>query len=361
MPEQDGDKTQDPTPHRRQEAREQGEIARSQDLAAGVVLVGGLALLYSWWNVLVEFLGGFTARQLGGDAWVIRTEPSTAVAQLRGVLSDLARPMVPFFGLLFIIAIAANVMQFGLLFLPEKLMPDLNRLNILTAFGRLFSMQNLVRTGFGLIKITIVGTIAYHDLADKVDDVIGLAALSVPHLAVFILTTLFWTTLKIASALLVIALIDFGFQWWKHEQDLKMTTQEVREEMKNLQGDPQMAARRRAVQRELVKNRLKQTVPKADVVVTNPTELAVALQYDPEAMAAPLVLAKGAGVLAARIRQIALENGIPIIEKKPLAQALYKDVDVGHPIPGALYSAVAEIMAYVYQLKGKTMPTRGAT
>lgn len=360
MPEQDGDKTQDPTPHRRQEAREQGEIARSQDLAAAVVLVGGLALLYSWWNVLVDFLGGFAARQLGGDSWAIRIDPSTAVAQLRGVLADLARPMVPFLGLVVIIAVASNLMQFGLLFLPEKLMPDLNRLNVLTAFARLFSMQNLVRTGFGMVKVILVSTIAYHDLADRVDEIIALSALSVPHLAVFIVTTLFWTTLKIASALLAIALLDFGFQWWKHEQDLKMTTQEIREEMKNLQGDPQIISRRRAVQRELVKSRLKQTVPKADVVVTNPTELAVALQYDPAAMAAPVVLAKGAGVLAARIRQIALEHGIPIIEKKPLAQSLYKDVDVGRPIPGTLYSAVAEIMAYVYQLKGKTMPERGA-
>src|SRR5438067_1905754 len=116
MPEQDGDKTQDPTPHRRQEAREQGEIARSQDLAAAVVLVAGLALLFAWWNVLIEFLGGFTMRQLGGDAW-LRTDPTTVVAQCRGLLAEAARPMVPFLGLLFISAVAANVMQFGLLFI----------------------------------------------------------------------------------------------------------------------------------------------------------------------------------------------------------------------------------------------------
>jgi flagellar biosynthetic protein FlhB len=358
MPDQDGDKTQDATPHRRQEAREQGEVARSQDLAAAVVLVTALAILYGMCNVLIEFLGGFTTRQLG-TPW-LRTDASTAVAQLRGVLTDLARPMIPYLGLVFLTAVAANVLQFGLLFLPEKLMPDLNRLNPLPAFARLFSMQNLVRTGFGVLKLIIVATIAWHDLSGRVDEIVASAGYGIAELGVFLLSTLFWTTLKIASALLVLALLDFGFQWWKHEQDLKMTTQEIREEMKNLQGDPQVISRRRAVQRELVKNRLKQTVPKADVVVTNPTELAVALQYDPESMAAPVVLAKGAGVLAARIRQLALENGIPIIEKKPLAQALYKDVDVGRPIPGALYSAVAEIMAYVYQLKGKVMPERSA-
>src|SRR5688500_4525777 len=148
MPEQNGDKSQDPTPHRRQEAREQGEIARSQDLAAAVVLVAGLGLLFAWWNVLVEFLGGMTARQLGGEAWV-RTDAATITAQLRGLLTDAARPMVPFFGLLVTIAVAANLMQFGLLFLPDKLVPDLNRINPLPAFARLFSLQNWVRLAFG--------------------------------------------------------------------------------------------------------------------------------------------------------------------------------------------------------------------
>lgn len=357
MPEQNGDKTQDATPHRRQEAREQGEIARSHDLAAGVVLVAGLGLLFVWWNVLVDFLGGFTARQLGGEAW-LQTDAATTVARLRGVLGEAARPMVPILGLLFVVAVAANVLQFGLLFLPEKLIPDLNRINPLPAFARLFSLSNFVRLGFGLLKVVLVSAIAWHDLSGRVEEIIASSGHDVPQLAVFLLTTLFWTTLKIACALLVLALLDFGYQWWKHEQDLKMTTQEVREEMKNLQGDPQIIARRRAVQRQLVTQRLKAAVPKADVVVTNPTELAVALQYDPETMQAPVVLAKGAGTLAARIRQLALEHGIPIIEKKPLAQALYKDVEVGRPIPGALYSAVAEIMAYVYQLKGKSMPAR---
>ena len=135
-----------------------------------------------------------------------------------------------------------------------------------------------------------------------------------------------------------------------------MTHQEVRDEMKKLQGDPQIIARRRAVQRQMVLNRIKSAVPKADVVVTNPTELAVAIQYDPEKMAAPIVVAKGAGVLAQRIRRLALENNIPIVERKPLAQLLYKDVDIGKPVPTESYAAVAEVLAYVYQLKGKKLP-----
>lgn len=359
MPDQDAEKTHDATPHRRQEARDQGEIARSADLAAGMVLVSALGLLYVWWPTLLDFLGGYASLQLGGDAW-LTADPETFVVRMRGLLWELTKVLGPLFGLVVLAGIGANLMQFGILFLPEKLAPDLKRIDPLAAAMRIFSMQNLVKLGFGMLKIVLVVAIAYYELKDQYDDVLALAALSLPQTAVFAISVLFWTTFKIAAALLLLALLDFGFQWWRHEQDLKMTTQELREEMKNTQGDPQVIARRRQVQRQLVANRLKSTVPKADVVVTNPTELAIALQYDPATMAAPVVLAKGAGILAQRIRQLALEHGIPIIEKKPLAQALYKEVEVNSPIPGQLYSAVAEIMAYVYQLKGKTMPQRDA-
>jgi flagellar biosynthetic protein FlhB len=138
-----------------------------------------------------------------------------------------------------------------------------------------------------------------------------------------------------------------------------MTRDEVREEMRNLQGDPQIVARRRAVQRQLVLNRLSQNVPKADVVITNPTELAVAIQYDAETMNAPILVAKGAGLLAARIRKLALENDVPIVERKPLAQAIFRDVELNRPIPDTMYAAVAEVLAYVYQLKGKPLPKAG--
>lgn len=359
MADDDSEKSHDATDHRRDEARQQGEIARSQDLAAAVVLVVALGLVYAWWESLVDYLGGFSTKQLGGEAW-LSADVTFVSTQFADTSLGLAKVLVPLFGLVLLTAIGSNLLQFGFLWLPEKLIPDFNRLNPLSAFGRIFSMQNLVKLMFGMLKIGLVVGVAYYELADEISTILGLSALSLQESATYLVSTLFWTTFKIAAALAILALFDFGFQWWRHEQDLKMSTQELRDEMKNMQGDPQIAARRRQVQRQLVQNRLKSTVPKADVVVTNPTELAIALQYDPETMAAPVVLAKGAGVLAQRIRQLALESGIPIVEKKPLAQALYKDVDVGHPIPGGFYSAVAEIMAYVYQLKGKTMPQRPA-
>jgi len=174
--------------------------------------------------------------------------------------------------------------------------------------------------------------------------------------AVYVARIMLSTMLQVALALVVLAILDYAFQRWKYEQDLRMTPQEVREELKNLEGDPHIAARRKVVQRQLVLNRISAEVPKADVVITNPTELAVAIRYDPEAMAAPVVVAKGAGLLAQRIRRLALQHGIPIVERKPLAQALYREVEVNHPIPHERYAAVAEVLAYVYHLKGKGIP-----
>ncbi len=213
-----------------------------------------------------------------------------------------------------------------------------------------------MRLAFGIVKLLIVATVAYVSLYNRRDEILSLATLELTQVAAVTCDIVLWTSLKIAVALLVLALLDYLFQWWKHEQDLKMTPQEVREEMRNLQGDPQIIARRRQVQRQLAMHRVSTEVPKADVVITNPTELAVAIQYDPEEMAAPIVVAKGAGVVAQRIRKLALENNVPIVEKKPLAQALYKEVELKHPIPDKMYAAVAEVLAYVYQLKGKPLP-----
>ena len=173
-----------------------------------------------------------------------------------------------------------------------------------------------------------------------------------------------WSTtldmcMRTAVVLLLLAILDYGFQWWKMEQDLKMTDEELREEMKMMNGDPQIMARRRAVQRQLMLNRMQTAVPDADVVITNPTELAIAIQFDPKTMPAPVVVAKGAGHVAARIRKIALEAGVPIVERKPLAQALFKSVDIGESVPVEQYSAVAEVLRYVYQLQGKKLPTMG--
>jgi flagellar biosynthetic protein FlhB len=189
------------------------------------------------------------------------------------------------------------------------------------------------------------------------EEILAAAAMDAPQLGKFLIDISLSATLWVGLALVILAILDYAGQRWKHEQDLKMTHQEVREEMRNLQGDPQIVARRRAIHRQMVTNRISSAVPKADVIVTNPTELAIAIQYDPVNMAAPIVVAKGAGVLAARIRKLAIEHNIPIVERKPLARLLYKEVNIGHPVPTDAYAAVAEVLAYVYQLTGKKLPT----
>lgn len=352
MPDTDNDKSQEPTPHRRQKAREEGSVARSHDLVSAALLLAGAGALMALGGGLAQFLGRYAQEQLGGDPWLRADLPLVASHTYR-LAWGLTQTLLPVLGALLASAVAMNLFQVGFLFLPQKIGFDLSRVDPLAGLRRTFSLANVVRLGFGLFKVTVIVVVAALALRNELPAVLGLSQRSVPEIAAYLGQVLVWTTLKIGLALVVLAILDYGFQWWRHEQDLRMTPQEVREEMRNLEGDPHIRARRRAVQRQLVMNRLSQAVPKADVVVTNPTELAVAIQYDPKTMAAPVVVAKGAGVLAQRIRQLALTHGIPVIERKPLAQALYREVDVGRTIPQDKYAAVAELLAYVYRLKGK--------
>lgn len=354
-----GEKSQEPTQHRRQQAREQGQVAKSQDLAAAAILVVGTGLLLYTGSGLAEFLIRYFKLQLGGDAW-LSTDLASATAHCTGLCSELGKVVMPIFGALLLAAIGVNLGQVGFLFLPERIGLDISRLDPLAGLGRLFAMANFVRLGFGILKLLLIATVAAVCLYKEIPVILGLPATDVLQIATYLAHVMLWTTLKIAVAMLILSILDYGFQWWRQEQDLKMTTQELREEMKNLEGNPQVISRRKQVQRQLAMRRMSTAVPKADVVVTNPTELAVAIQYDPKTMAAPIVVAKGAGSVAKRIRQLALENNIPVVEKKPLAQALYRDVEVNQPIPADQYAAVAEILAYVYQLKNKKMPNRPA-
>ncbi len=355
MPEQNGDKSQDATPHRRQQARKEGQVAKSQDLGSAVLLVLGLLVLMMVGGGFLQFLDGFCHRQFDGGAW-LHADQEFAVAVFQETLWELGRCLLPILGLLLLVAVAVNLAQVGFLFVPDKLAPDLSRLDPLKGMKRLFSITSVMRLAFGVFKILVIAAVAFVSLYAEREAIFALSGLALREISVYLIEILFWTAMKIGAALVILAILDYAFQRWKHEQDLKMTQQEVREEMKNLEGNPEIAARRRMVQRQLAMNGLAEAVPKADVVVTNPTELAIAIQYDPATMAAPIVVAKGAGSMAKRIRQLALEHDIPVVEKKPLAQALYREVEVNQPVPQDRYAAVAEVLAYVYQLKGKKIP-----
>lgn len=355
MAETAGEKSFEPTAHRRQQARDKGQVAFSQDLGSAVLLVMAGFLLLTFGGNTVDFFIGLMRRELSevGD---LSADPGSVLMHWHLVTKGLASALLPMLGLLMLAGVLTNVLQIGFLFVPERIAPDFSRISPARGLGRIFSVSGAARLAFGLFKVAVIAGVAGGVLWSRRDDILRSGAMDVMQLGTLMvdisLRTLLWTGL----ALVVLALFDYAVQRWKHEQDLKMTHQEVREEMKDLQGDPQIIARRRAIQRQMVMNRISSAVPKADVVVTNPTELAVAIQYEPTEMAAPVVVAKGAGTMAQRIRRLALENSIPIVERKPLAQLLYKEVDINHPVPTDSYAAVAEVLAYVYQLKGKTMP-----
>lgn len=353
--EQFDDKSHEATPHRRQKAEEEGHVPRSQDLTAAVVLLAALLILYFFGGGLVDYVREQMVRQLSEtpDQRDLMAETQN---RLYTVTVGLAWRLLPVLGGLMLAAIGVNLAQSGPLLLPEKVSPDIGHLNPLAGLERIFSLNSVVRLGFGILKMLLVATVAVWAIWSRREEVLSLASLELLALTGSVVSLLFDVAFKMAGTLLILALLDYMYQRWKYEQDLMMTTQEVKEEMKNTQGDPQTIARRRALQRQMVLNNMNSSVPEADVVVTNPTELAVALRYDPTEMAAPVVVAKGAGVVAQRIRLLALEHGVPIVERKELARALYRDVEVQRAVPLEQYAAVAEVLRYVYELKGRPIP-----
>lgn len=361
MAEQAGEKTLDATPHRRQQAREQGQVAYSQDLASAALLIVGVLLLKFWGGDVMDIVGRYMKYQLG-TVGPLAVGQADFVAQSQTLIFTLGKALLPIAGLLAVAGACSSIFQTGPMFVPERLLPDWKRINPVSGLKRIVSLSGTVRLGFGMFKVSVVSVVAATVLYQRCDEVLLASSLSTAELASLLADTALSTALWVGVALFVLALFDFAFQKWKHEQDLRMTRQEMLDEMKNLQGDPQIIARRKAIQRQMALNHMGDKVPKADVVVTNPTELAIAIQYDPEKMKAPIVVAKGAGLIAQRIRRLALENNIPVVERKPLAQLLYKEVEVNHPVPDKSYAAVAEVLAYVYQLKGKKLPnaTRAA-
>lgn len=355
MPDSAGEKTFDATPHRRQQAREKGQVAYSQDLGSAVLLIAAALVMSSMGPGVARFTIQMMERLLS-EPIAYSVDESILSSLSIDLGGGLAGVMLPLLGLLALCSALASVLQIGFLFVPQRLAPDANRLNPLEGFKRILSPTGFARLGFGLFKVLVVGIVSGVVLYNRADDVMASGELSMTALAGLLADITLSAVLWVGIALVVLALADYAFQKWKHEQDLKMSHQEIKEELKNQQGDPQITARRRQIQRQMALGMLGETVPRADVVVTNPTELAVALQYEPETMAAPIVIAKGAGAIAQRIRLLALENNVPVVERKPLARLLYKEVDLNHPVPDSSYAAVAEVLAYVYELKGKKPP-----
>lgn len=352
---ENGEKTEQPTDRRRTQAREQGNIARSTDLAAAAVLLGATSALYFFGPSVVDTLASYLRTSLAATP-LLQTDIPTFTKTTWQLVAVLAASVLPLMLVVAAGSLGINLAQVGFLWSPEALQPKLERLNPIQGAQRIVSLPALVKLAGSLFKLIAIAAIAawyisgqvrrLHNLADMdLVIVLGYAGQSAVELGFYL-----------ALTLLILAIVDYGFQWWKHEQDLKMTKQELREELKDMDGDPHTRMRRREAHRKLTEGRNLQAVKTADVVITNPTELAIAIKYDPATMPAPTVVAKGADEMAAQIRRIAAANGIPIIERKPVARALYKSVKVGQQIPPDMYDVFIEILAYVYRITGREPP-----
>ena len=345
-------KTEAPTPRRRQEARTSGQVPKSQDLSASVLLLGALVVLRflgpDLWN---RMLGIYRTALAGEDA----ADRKQLIPFAAASAVEMFKMLAPFMALMVLLTLLVLHAQVGLLWTLKPLTPSLKKLNPISGIARMFSPRSVVTLVLNLAKLSLVTAVAYQIVRGVADQIIF--SLSLDYVAIFGLAAhlVFRLGVMLAVVLLVLALIDYAYQRYRHEKDLKMTKEEVKDELRSMEGDPLVKRRRREVQMQLAYQRLQQEVPRADVVVTNPAHVSVALRYDAETMSAPKLVAKGADLMAARIRQIAAAAGVPILERAPLARALYETVDIGQEIPERFYQAVAEILAFVYELTGRTL------
>lgn len=347
-----GERTEAPTPRRREEARKQGQTSHSPDLTAAAVLLAGL---YGIKILSVTLKDRLSALLVGNILAVGVVDPTAAPSTGTNVLGILLHLLPPLLGLMALAALAVSVLQGGFMFVPGLLSPKPDRINPISGTKRIISTQSLMRLGKSLAKFLVAGLTVAMVIRSRLADLAGLGALDLLP-ALRLMMDLLWEALfKSAMALLALGILDWLWERRRFLNSLRMTKEEVKEELRQSEGDPHVRAQFRSKRMQFLQQMMKD-VRKADVVVTNPTHYAVALQYQPETMAAPVVIAKGQDYLALRIRDVAREAGVPVLENPPLARALYKLTPVGREIPPELYVAVAEVLAFVFRLRNKSQP-----
>jgi flagellar biosynthesis protein FlhB len=344
------ERTEQPTPKRLDEARKRGQVPRSIDLSSAAVVLTAAAMILATGGVMAQAMADVMRSGLSLSAAEV-VEASSMIERLSSTFAKALWSVAPLLGVTLVAALAAPLVTGGWNFSTEALMPKFDRLNPMSGFGRMFSTRSLVELAKALAKFALVGLVAVLLLAFFTSRLLGLSgepiAQGIAHAGMLSVQAL----VALAAALAVIAAIDVPYQLWQHKSELKMTREEVREEMKESEGSPEIKGRIRALQQAMARGRMMQDVPKADVIVTNPTHYSVALKYDDAKMRAPIVVAKGTDLIAARIRELATEHGVPIVEAPPLARALHRSVDIGGEVPAGLYVAVAQVLTYVYHVR----------
>ncbi len=352
------EKTEPATPKRREELKSEGRVAKSTEVTNASVLLAGTAVIYilarEFVMQIAEVMKDFLSLSYGSEMNQENVVSLGVTVLLRTMII-----IAPILLAIMVVGIISNVLQTGFLFTLKPLKPKMSSLNPLNGIKKIgFSQRSNVELLKGFLKLLLVGIVGYFALKDLLAKSVVLVDGSPSEIFTYMGKGAFAVIMKVSAAFVVLAAGDYYFQRHKFEQETKMTKQEVKEEQKQTEGDP---AIKRRVRREMIKRhrfRMMQSVPKADVVVTNPTHYAIAIKYDAKIMPAPKVVAKGKDLIAQKIKEIALEHDVPIVEDKPLAQLLYKTVDIEEQIPPDLFKAVAQILAYIYQMK-KLKPNFG--
>ncbi|WP_084524535.1 flagellar biosynthesis protein FlhB [Lutispora thermophila] len=348
------EKTEKATPKRRKEAREKGQVAKSREVVSAVLL-----LLMFW---CIKILSGYIYDRLTNIIsrfLTVFTDVDSLYqsSNLRNMFMQCIWSffliVLPIMAVALLASVVANYLQVGFLFSTKPLMPNFNKLNPIQGLKRLFSKNSLIELLKASIKMLLIGYFIYDFLRDNYMMIANFMNMELNTSMAFIGNAIITIGLRSSIMLLVLSVFDYGYQLWEFEKNLKMTKQEIKEEYKQTEGNPQVKSKIKEKQRQLSLRRMMAEVPKADVIITNPTHYAVAIKYDSNISDAPVVTAKGKDLIAYRIKEKAKESNVPVIENKPLAQALFKTTDIGQQIPVEMYQAVAEILAFVYSLKNK--------
>ncbi len=344
------DKTEKATPKRQRDARKRGQVARSRELSTGLVVGATVLAIMGMGHGFAGKGLSFMRQSLTLEVGLL-DDPHAQVVLLFRRLLDALLMIAPIAGVAAIAAIAAPTLLGGFNFSSEAFQPKFSRINPLAGLGRMFSSTALVELGKSLLKFGALGAVGGLSIWSHRDELMLLSSLDVASgikaALSLSLSTLVWMT----GALIVVAFVDAPYQWWKNMKELRMTKQEVREEMKESDGRPEVKSRIRQLQHQMARQRMMDKIPGADVVITNPTHYAVAIRYSAGKMRAPIVVAKGAGVIAAAIRELATQHKVPLVSAPPLARALYRSVELDREIPGQLYQSVAQVLTYIYQLR----------
>jgi flagellar biosynthetic protein FlhB len=345
-----GERTEAATPRKLQHLRDEGKVSKSPEVNSAVAVLAGIVVLYSFGGSLFSQLQVYTVEILQNLSRPDLNDTSMMVLTI-GAFTAFATVLTPLLLAMPVVGVISSVGQVGLLLSGKSLAPDLDRVNPMAGFKRLLSLRIAVELFKSTLKLGVVGWLLYRAYMSSFPTFLSMAGADLPGALRLFIDTAFSMAMTVGAAFLVLALLDYGYQRWEFLRDARMTKQELKEEYRQSEGAPEIRAAIRRRQKRMAMSRMMQNVPKADVVVTNPTHYAVALSYRGDEMGAPKVIAKGQDLIAQRIKQIAREHDVPVIENKPLARALYAAVEVEQEIPYELFQAVAQVLAYIFALK----------